>query len=114
MELVNSGKFYQLPPEKQVLMQHLWKVMDDLQRAVAESGLTLEEANTILLGYVQSVTDDGLGGISVDNTDPQNPILSFVGVADGVTITGTGVTADPFVAIGGGGDSLSPLLLMGG
>lgn len=99
MELLNSGKFYQLQPQQQVLMQQLWKVMDDLQRAVDESGLTLAEASAILLGYVQSVTDDGNLLVAVNNTDPQNPVIEFFGVAvDGVTITGDGLLGAPLAA----------------
>lgn len=42
---------------------------------------------------VQTVT-----GYNVDNTDPANPVILPVEV-DGVTITGTGVIGDPFVAV---------------
>lgn len=59
--------------------------------------LTVNIAGT---GLVDSVTDDGLGWITVDNTDPENPIISFAGIAvDGVTITGTGLAGDPLVAV---------------
>lgn len=55
---------------------------------------------------VQSVTDDGNGVVSVDNTDPVNPIVEFNGVnVDGLTITGDGTTGNPLTAIGGGGGS---------
>jgi hypothetical protein len=58
--------------------------------------LTVNIAGT---GLVDSVTDDGIGWVTVDNTDPENPIISFAGVAvDGVTITGTGLAGDPLVA----------------
>lgn len=50
-------------------------------------------------GLVDSVTDDGAGWVTVDNTDPENPIISFAGIAvDGVTVTGTGLAGDPLVA----------------
>ena len=52
---------------------------------------------------VQTVTDDGLGGITVDNTDPQNPIIGLSVVVDGVTITGDGTTGNPLVATASGG-----------
>jgi hypothetical protein len=49
-------------------------------------------------GEVQSVTDDGNGVVSVDNTDTANPIIEFNGVnVDGVTITGDGTSTDPLV-----------------
>ncbi len=52
---------------------------------------------------VQSVTDDGNGHVTVDNTDPVNPIIEFDGVSvDGVTITGTGLPGDPLVSTGMG------------
>lgn len=98
-ELTNSGKFYnasQFPPAKQVLFQNLWKVMDDI---AAANGITLAEAQQLLLGYVQSVR-----GLSTDNTDPQNPVI-YIAV-DGTTITGTGVTGDPLVGHFAGGANL--------
>lgn len=50
-------------------------------------------------GAVESVTDDGNGVVSVDNTDPSNPIIEFDGVSvDGVTITGDGTSANPLEA----------------
>lgn len=42
-----------------------------------------------------------ISGYNVDNTNPANPIILPVEV-DGVTITGTGVLGDPFVATGAG------------
>jgi hypothetical protein len=58
--------------------------------------LTVNVAGT---GLVDSVTDDGAGWVTVDNTDPENPIISFAGIeVDGVTITGTGLAGDPLVA----------------
>ena len=77
----------------------------------------LEYTNVITGGGVQSVTDDGNGVVSVDNTDPANPIIKFYGVnVDGVTITGDGTSGNPLVATTGGGpvDMISPFLLMGG
>jgi len=59
--------------------------------------LTVNIAGT---GLVDSVTDDGLGWITVDNTDPENPVISFAGIeVDGITITGTGLAGDPLVAV---------------
>lgn len=52
---------------------------------------------------VNSVTDDGNGVVTVDNTDPANPVIEFQGVnTDGVTITGDGTAGNPLVAVGGG------------
>lgn len=50
-------------------------------------------------GEVESVTDDGNGVVSVDNTDSANPVVEFNGVnTDGVTITGDGSVGSPLVA----------------
>jgi len=47
-------------------------------------------------GEVESVTDDGNGIVSVDNTDPANPVIEFDGVnTDSVTIIGDGTSANP-------------------
>lgn len=60
---------------------------------------------------VQSVTDDGNGVVSVDNTDPANPIIEFNGVnVDGVTITGDGTAGNPLKAKLIGGKSLDLFL----
>lgn len=51
-------------------------------------------------GGVASVTDDGNGVVSVDNTDTANPVIEFNGVnVDGVTITGDGTSGSPLVAV---------------
>lgn len=86
-----------------------------------------ELAAAIGTGGVQSVTDNGGGGVSVNNADPLNPVVSFSGVfvdgtltgngvfgnplsavyqapsVDGITITGDGTPGNPLVAAGGGG-----------
>ncbi len=80
--------------------------MDDLQKLYG-GALTESEVASLLGGYVQSVT-----GLDTDNTDPQNPVVQIA--VDGVTITGDGTAGNPLVSVGGGGDSISPLLLMGG
>lgn len=100
-------------PETQVQFQHLWKVMDDIQ---GSSDASSQSVLGLLLGYVQSVTDNGAGVVAVDNTSPQNPVVRFTGVfVDGTTVTGDGSSGNPLVAIsGGGGDILNPFLLMGG
>lgn len=47
-------------------------------------------------GEVATVTDDGNGVVSVDNTDPANPVIEFDGVnTDSVTIIGDGTSANP-------------------
>ena len=57
---------------------------------------------------VASVTDDGNTYVTVDNTDPANPVIGFAGVnVDGVTITGTGTTGDPLVGAPAGVLSVS-------
>lgn len=51
-------------------------------------------------GGVNSVNDDGVGWVIIDNTDPENPIVGFTGIdVDGVTITGSGLLGDPLVAV---------------
>jgi len=84
--------------------------------AIEIKGIT----NTVT-GFVQTVTDDGNGIVNVDNTDPQNPVITFdqaqletdlnasgniAVVADGVTITGDGTTGNPLVAVSGGSNKL--------
>lgn len=116
-DLVNSGRFYRLQPQVAVDMQRLWKVMDDIQGAYNLAALNSQSIIALLSGYVQTVTDNGGGGVAVDNTDPQNPVVRFTGVTtDGVTITGDGTSGNPLVATTGGGgvDMLNPFLLMGG
>ena len=50
---------------------------------------------------VQSVTDNAGGGVSVDNTDPLNPVISFTGVStDGITMGGDGTLVNPLYSIG--------------
>ena len=57
---------------------------------------------------VASVTDDGNTYVTVDNTDPANPVIGFAGVnVDGVTITGTGTTGDPLVGAPAGVQSVT-------
>jgi hypothetical protein len=80
---------------------------------------------------VQSVTDNGGGGVAVDNIDPLNPVVEFTGAfvdgtmsgngtfgnplsaafqspsVDGVTITGDGTPGNPLVAAGGGGGAVN-------
>lgn len=63
-------------------------------------------SNPRLKNYVKTITDDGNGVVSIDNTDPSNPIVEFNGVnVDGVTITGDGTSGNPLVSVGGGGGS---------
>jgi len=53
-------------------------------------------------GSVNSVTDDANGVVSVDNTDPSNPVIEFNGVnVDGTTMSGDGTSGNPLVATGG-------------
>jgi hypothetical protein len=63
--------------------------------ATAESNAN-NYTDTELQNYVQSVT-----GLDTDNTDPQNPAVQIA--VDGVTITGSGTSADPLVAATGSG-----------
>lgn len=56
---------------------------------------------------VQSVSDDGGGVVSVDNTDPDNPIIEFNGVNTDSTITGDGTAGSPLSAVPDGVQSVS-------
>lgn len=47
---------------------------------------------------VQSVTDDGGGVVSVDNADPNNPVVEFNGVFTGAGISGSGTSSSPLTA----------------
>ena len=78
-------------------------------------------SNPRLKNYVKTITDDGNGVVSIDNTDPSNPIVEFNGVnVDGVTITGDGTSGNPLVSVGGGGGGVtsvtgtSPIASSGG
>lgn len=63
---------------------------------------------------VQSVTDDGNGVVSVDNTDPVNPIVEFNGVSvDPLTMSGDGTPSNPLSSIGGGSQTLAQTLNLG-
>jgi hypothetical protein len=67
---------------------------------------------SIPVGGVQSVTDDGNGVVTVDNTDPINPVIQFNGVnVDGVTITGDGTAGSPLIAAGASGFTYSKTLV---
>ena len=52
----------------------------------------------IPVGGVQSVDDNGGGGVAVDNTDPINPVIGFTGVFVDGTMSGTGVFGNPLTA----------------
>lgn len=63
-------------------------------------------------GGVTSVTDDGNGVVTVDNTVPTAPVIQFQGVnVDGVTITGDGTSGNPLVAAGASGFTYSKTLV---
>ena len=51
---------------------------------------------------VVTVTDDSNGVVSVDNTDPENPVINFDGVNTDATLTGDGSSGSPLSAVGGG------------
>jgi hypothetical protein len=79
--------------------------IEELERRLESARKTLIEMITDLsevvidivdAGIVQSVEDDGLGVVEVDNTDPANPIISFRGVnTDGLYAQGDGTSGDP-------------------
>jgi hypothetical protein len=49
---------------------------------------------------VQSISDNNTGVVSVDNTDPSNPVIEYNGVVtDGVTISGNGTVSNPLQAL---------------
>lgn len=46
--------------------------------------------------FVETISDDGNGSVSIDNADPLNPILVFTGVTtDGSSLIGTGLSGSP-------------------
>jgi len=56
---------------------------------------------TVGSGFVESVSDDAGGNVKVDNTDPINPIVQFLGVStDGVTMGGDGTAINPLYSLG--------------
>lgn len=60
-------------------------------------------ATQISSGNVQSVNTPLFPNpvLTVNNTDPQNPVINFVGVyTDGTTVTGNGTSASPLIAAG--------------
>lgn len=69
-------------------------------------------------GSVVSVDDDGNGVVTVDNSDPDNPVIGFGGVfTDGVTMAGDGTAGSPLVSLGSGGSvgtELTPELFADG
>jgi len=88
-----SGLYYRKQPQTTVEFQHLWRVMDDIQALQGDNASQYNSVISLLTGYVQTVT-----GPLVDNTDPQNPVVSVA--VDGVTITGDGSTGNPLVSSG--------------
>ena len=61
-------------------------------------------SGSIAGGSVNSVTDDDNGVVSVNNSNPANPIIKFNGVyVDGTTVTGDGTEENPLASLGGGG-----------
>lgn len=88
---------------------------------------TLADAiDSLAAGSVNSVSDDGEDVVTVDNADPENPIVGFAGVnVDGSTISGDGRKSNPLVAayqapsvdgvtITGDGTPGNPLVAAGG
>ena len=70
---------------------------------VATDGVTITGDGTlgnplVAAGCVRSVTDNGGGGVSVNNTDPLNPIVELQLFLD-ATISGTGVFGNPLTAV---------------
>ena len=51
-------------------------------------------------GAVQTVSDDGGGVVTVDNTDPVNPIVGFGGVNVSTGISGSGTAGNPLTNTG--------------
>lgn len=60
-------------------------------------------SGSIAGGSVISVSDDDNGVVSVNNSNPANPIIKFNGVyVDGTTVTGDGTEENPLTSVGGG------------
>lgn len=66
------------------MLQELFKAVRQILPASASSG-----------AGVETVDDDGNGVVSVDNTDPANPVIGFDGVNVGSTLTGDGTSGSP-------------------
>jgi hypothetical protein len=68
-----------------------------------ELGYYIISAWTDITGsVVDSVTDDGGGVVSVNNSDPENPIVGFDGVYVGSGISGDGTSGNPLISTAGG------------
>jgi hypothetical protein len=65
------------------------------------TAITYQElVDSLPVDGVASISDNGTGVVTVDNTDPENPVIDFNGVnVDGVTITGDGTTGSPLTAV---------------
>ena len=70
------------------------------------TGITVDDfVASLPTGGVQSVNTPVFPSpvLTVNNIDPQNPVINFVRVyTDGTTVTGDGTSASPLVAAGGG------------
>ena len=72
--------------------------------------LSQQKANLNFTELYGTKLDSVVAGtnITVDNTDPLNPIIKFEGViGDGVTIFGSGTALDPLYSLGGGGGAVA-------
>ena len=80
----------------------------ELPLTVGNAGKSLivnpTETGYLWLDTVATISVDGTGVISIDDTDPNNPIIVFNGVfTDAITMSGDGTPADPLVSNASGG-----------
>ena len=80
----------------------------ELPLTVGNAGKSLivnpTETGYLWLDTVATISVDGTGVISIDDTDPNNPIIVFNGVfTDAITISGDGTPSNPLVSNASGG-----------
>jgi hypothetical protein len=96
--------------DAQCVVYTLPDIMCGLNIVVAQDSSIAEALESIVLFFctnlssgVLSVTDDGAGGVAVNNTDPFNPVVSFIGVFVDGTLSGDGTFGSPLSVISSGG-----------
>lgn len=102
--------------DAQCVIYTLPDIMCELNIVVAQDSSIAAALESIVLFFctnflncVQSVTDNGGGGVAVNNTDPLNPVVSFIGVFVDGTLSGDGTFGSPLSVIAGGVDGSGTL-----
>jgi|LakMenEpi03Aug12_release.lakeMendotaPanAssembly.Ray.scaffolds.fasta_scaffold01412_55 hypothetical protein len=96
--------------DAQCVMYTLKNITCGSNIVVAQDSSIAEALESIVLFFctnslncIQSVTDNGAGGVYVNNADPLNPIISFTGIFVDGTLSGDGTFANPLSVISSGG-----------